>query len=243
MFEDQPMRRTVENLVSVFDLIRVVGGQKNPHEVWKRLAKDFPDVLTDCENIKFSGRGQKETPCVGKKGALKILGLLPGEAGDKYRDEAAALVLAWCEAPDELAKGAIARIDDREKLADVLSEAQQKYLSKYHPLFDEVAERVKDGYAEGGFALVGEKTKQASININTLNTCTILGKRPKEVVAERGGKNARSKLTVQEYNKYSMLQDAQLIALGKRPDIARVSQVNEVCRTTAQKFTAFLESI
>lgn len=112
MFEEEKIRRTSGGLVSVFDIIRVIGGQKNPYEVLERLQRAYPDVLTDCENIKFPGRGQKETPVINKTGALKIIGILPGEAGSKYRAEAAALVLDWYESPEELAVKAFDRITD-----------------------------------------------------------------------------------------------------------------------------------
>ena len=47
---------------SVFDMIRVLGGQKNPHQPWERLCAAHPEVLTKCENLQFPGPGQRETP-------------------------------------------------------------------------------------------------------------------------------------------------------------------------------------
>jgi hypothetical protein len=243
VFEEQVMRRTANGDVSVFDLIGVVGGQSSPRKVWERIAGRHPEVVTECHYFKFMGRGQKETPVIGKLGAMKLLGLLPGEAGSRYRQEAAELLLAWYEAPEELAKSAIAKIEDKDKLADVLAAAQEKYLSKYHPLLDTVADRVKDGYAIQGVAVVETKLRQACVNVNTLNTKTVLGDIPKAIVATRGGKNARSKLNPEEYSQYSVLQDAQLVALQRRPDVAKVSEVNAVCKETAEKFTEFWRSL
>jgi hypothetical protein len=116
MFEEEKIRRTSDGRVSVFDIIRVIGGQKNPYEVVERLQKQYPDVLTDCENIKFPGRGQKETPVINKQGALSLIGLLPGEAGAKYRSEAAALVLQWYESPEELAVKAFDKITNTKTI-------------------------------------------------------------------------------------------------------------------------------
>lgn len=109
---NEKIRRTSDGRVSVFDLISVVGGQKNPYEVLERLQNRFPDVLTVCENFKFPGRGQKPTPVTDKIGALKLIGILPGETGKKYREEAARLVLAWYENPDVLAVNAFDKIKD-----------------------------------------------------------------------------------------------------------------------------------
>lgn len=123
------VRVTDQGLISAFDLIRVVAGQKNPYQVWVRLSEVYPDVLTTCENFKFPGRGQKETPVVSKKTALKILGILPGAVGASYREAAATTLLAYLENPDQLAKAAINRIDDVDKLDDVaisLAEARNR---------------------------------------------------------------------------------------------------------------------
>ena len=73
-------------------MIRVLGGQKNPHQVWQRLAESNPEVVPKCENLRFPGRGQRETPVARtKEDAYYILGLLPGAVGRKYREQAAAL--------------------------------------------------------------------------------------------------------------------------------------------------------
>lgn len=241
------VRLTPDNRISVFDLIRVIGGQKNPREVWKRLctksSAEYSEVVSFCDSFKFPGRGQQETPVIGKEGALVLLGILPGEVGRKYRLDAAKLMLSYLEAPEELAKKAIERIEDKEKLEDVISTAQQKYISKYHPLFDELRDRVSLGYADQSVINIHNKLEQTCINVNTLNTTIVLGRKPKDIVQERGGENARAKLSIQEYNQYSMLQDAQLIALSRKPDAEKSSEIYEVCKKTATKFADFLNSL
>ena len=37
----------------MFDMIRVLGGQKNPHDAWARLVESHPEVLGKCENLQF----------------------------------------------------------------------------------------------------------------------------------------------------------------------------------------------
>jgi hypothetical protein len=116
-FEGDGIRTTPDKKTSIFDFIRVVGGQKNPRKVYKRLAERYPEAVAFCYNFKFPGRGQQETPVADKEGVLKILGLLSGEVGDRYRSEAAKLVLAFYEAPEDLAVAAFDRITDKKKIA------------------------------------------------------------------------------------------------------------------------------
>ena len=73
-------------------MIRVLGGQKNPKQVWLRLKESNPEVVPKCDHLKFPGPGQRETPVARtKEDAYYILGLLPGAVGRKYREQAAAL--------------------------------------------------------------------------------------------------------------------------------------------------------
>ena len=52
---------------SVFDMIRVLGGQKNPRQVWERLIASHPEVVPKCDNLQFPGAGQRETPVATNK--------------------------------------------------------------------------------------------------------------------------------------------------------------------------------
>jgi hypothetical protein len=83
------IRVTNDGRFSVFDTIRVVGGKKDPYNTWIRLCEGFPEVLTKCQDLKFPGRGQKETPVADTEGIFYIIGLLPGAAGHTYRETAA----------------------------------------------------------------------------------------------------------------------------------------------------------
>ena len=46
----------------MFDMIRVLGGQKNPHQAWAGLTEVHPEVLQKVETLQFLGPGQRETP-------------------------------------------------------------------------------------------------------------------------------------------------------------------------------------
>jgi len=47
---------------SVFDMIKVLGGQKNPHDTWARLTESHSEVSSWVCMHKFPGRGQRDTP-------------------------------------------------------------------------------------------------------------------------------------------------------------------------------------
>jgi hypothetical protein len=118
-FNDDEIRTTNDGRISLFDFIRVVGGQKSPHEVWKRLCEQYPEYSHILSDYSFGGKGgaAKKTIVITKEETLQILGTLPGVAGKKYRQEAAKLVLAFLDAPEELAVAAFDRITDKKKIA------------------------------------------------------------------------------------------------------------------------------
>ena len=61
IFKDKKIRIT-NNYVSVFDIIQVAGGQKNPRIIWERLLKKGCNF--EICYLKFSGAGQRDTPCI-----------------------------------------------------------------------------------------------------------------------------------------------------------------------------------
>lgn len=114
--DDGEIRITPQGQPSVFDMIKVLGGQKAPHKVWERLTETHPEVLTKCQHLKFPGPGQRDTPVARtKEDAFYILGLLPGEVGRRYREQSARLFARWLENPAALVG----------ELAEKLSEDEQ----------------------------------------------------------------------------------------------------------------------
>ncbi len=83
------IRVTEDERFSIYDIIRVIGGKKNPHETWKRFCVEYPEVLTFCEDFKFPGAGQRPTPVTNLEKIFYIIGLLPGAVGHSYRETAA----------------------------------------------------------------------------------------------------------------------------------------------------------
>ena len=110
------IRKTSDNRFSVFDLIRVAGGKKNPHDTWKSLCDSYSEIVTKCDNFKFEGRGQRKTPVATLENCLYILGLLPGACGKSYRETAANLVRRYIKGDTELGVELIKR-DTKQKHA------------------------------------------------------------------------------------------------------------------------------
>ena len=63
-FKGKKLRVTNETpkRVSVYDVISIVKNTSESRKVYKRLIIEYPEVVTNCHNIKFEGQGQKETP-------------------------------------------------------------------------------------------------------------------------------------------------------------------------------------
>lgn len=100
---------------SVFDMIRVLGGQKNPRDAWNRLTETHPEVVGKCDNLQFPGPGQRETPVAKtKEDAYYILGLLPGAVGKQYRENAAKLFVTFLDKPEKVAYLATERLSQDE---------------------------------------------------------------------------------------------------------------------------------
>jgi hypothetical protein len=100
---------------SVFDMIRVLGGQKAPQTVWLRLKESHPEVTTKCSYLQFPGPGQRDTPVAKtKEDAYYILGLLPGAVGKQYREEAAKLFVTFLDAPEKAVYLAVDRLSQDE---------------------------------------------------------------------------------------------------------------------------------
>lgn len=60
--DDGEIRVTPEGQPSVFDMIKVLGGQRNPRDVWERLVESHPEIADWVCMYKFEGAGQRATP-------------------------------------------------------------------------------------------------------------------------------------------------------------------------------------
>ncbi len=110
------IRRTENGRFSVYDLIRVVGGKKNPRDAWKSLSEQHLEVVGKTDNLQFPGAGQKETPVATVENCLYILGLLPGTCGQSYREAAANIVKRYLEGDADLGASLILRDYNKDRV-------------------------------------------------------------------------------------------------------------------------------
>ncbi len=226
-FSSPKIRKTEDGLYSVFDAIRFIAQKDNQRLVWKRLAEQYPDIVTNVTVFTFPGSKGKATPVANKSTIIEVISLLPGKIGGETRRSAIELLLKYIEAPEDLAKAAIARITDTDKLRDVHEMAFRKYITHYHPLMGEIKKR--DG--------VSPITYQ---HVNTLNTRACMGAEPSIIKAQRGGKTAREKATSEELSRLAVLQEMQCCGL-KKENASGHTEISNVVQLAANEFQALLE--
>lgn len=116
-FQGQEIREH-KDLISVVDVIKVLGNYKSPRKAWSRLKEKYPNIATKCHYIQLKSKNGRlsanRTPMANKQVILEILGLLPGEVGKKYREEAAKLFLRYLEGDASLAVEIFERIESPE---------------------------------------------------------------------------------------------------------------------------------
>jgi hypothetical protein len=103
------IRKTPDGKFSIYDLIQICTGVKNPYDSWNSLCSQYPEVLGKTEDFQFPGQGQRLTPVATFENCLYILGLLPGHCGKSYREKAANLVRRYLEGDAELGAEMIIR--------------------------------------------------------------------------------------------------------------------------------------
>ena len=95
IFKGKEPRITME-YVSVYDIIKVAGAQKNPRDVWKRILENYEEEVVEfCDNLKFPGPGQRKTPCINAKGLIKLLMWIPGKLAQEFRTQTADIMLRY----------------------------------------------------------------------------------------------------------------------------------------------------
>jgi hypothetical protein len=73
----QQVRKTAESppRVSVYDVLGMVTGyaRDDRSRLFQRLCEQFPEVLTICQDFRFAGRGQRDTPVTDAEGITQII--------------------------------------------------------------------------------------------------------------------------------------------------------------------------
>ena len=96
------IRKTNENpaRVSVIDVVAAItsqhqNGNSNAAVAFSRLKRDYPEVTANCSDLKFPGRGQRNTPVTGVSGIVEIIMLMGGSHAARVRRQAAELMTRY----------------------------------------------------------------------------------------------------------------------------------------------------
>ena len=178
-FDNDSIRTTEDGRMSVFDFIRVVGGQKGEREVWKRICEQYPEYCHISQQYSFGGKGgaAKKTPIANKEGILQILSILPGLAGKKYRQEAARLVLAYYDTPEDIAVQAFDRIKDPKKIAQTKARIDGIAARKLETNAFQATGLVKENYQYG---ILTNATYEGLLGADAKSLKVEMGLKPKQ---------------------------------------------------------------
>jgi hypothetical protein len=93
---EHEIRITPDKKISVFDFIKVVGGQKNPKQTWSNIQNvHIEEVVQYLDHFKFEGCGQRMTPVISVEGMVKLLFWLPGESAKQFRSKSAEVMVRY----------------------------------------------------------------------------------------------------------------------------------------------------
>jgi hypothetical protein len=224
-----PIRRTPDGRCSVYDLISVVGGLKNPRDTWKTLLERHPEVVEKIDNFKFPGRGQRETPVTGREDWAYILGLLPGVMGRKYRKAAAKLVARYLSADITLANEVVQRNDNQQDLTWLEVRLRGKITRKR---FTGILKA--HGVYAGGYAKCTNMTYAGLFGTNAKGLLKRYG------LPENA--NWRDYASVSDLNTLAFSEDLEGKSIGKRGDRGN-EQCSRTCYDVAKKVADFTEQI
>ena len=224
--DDGSIRVNSAGQPSIFDMIKTLGGKKNPWDCWRRLIETHPEVVAKCEDFRFTGRGQRDTPVAkDKEATFYILGLLPGEVGRKYREQSAKLFTRWLDDPAALVSDLAGQLDeDGQKLV----EARLKGKRTRHMFTDVLKER---GVQQHGYAHCTNAIYEPVLGASARGL--------KGRIAEREGlaiakvKNTRDHMTISELGD---VETAERVAEGqlRRHDIYGNYGCERVSRRAAE---------
>lgn len=113
--------RITEKYVSIFDVISVAGGQKNPRDTWNELLNKYKEEVVGISyNFKFPGPGQRETPCVDVYGLVKLLMWIPGKKAAEFRNLTANVMVKYLGGDTTLASE-VKTINDTHMQTDCMN--------------------------------------------------------------------------------------------------------------------------
>jgi hypothetical protein len=92
--KESEIRITPDKRISVFDFIRVVGGQKNPKDTWNEIQKKYKNEIVGFSDYSQFGK-TKKTPVINVQGMVKLLFWLPGEMAKQFRAKSAEVMVRY----------------------------------------------------------------------------------------------------------------------------------------------------
>lgn len=83
--------------ISVYDVMCAITNHDSKYvsKEFTRIASRHPEVLASCQNLKFLGRGQRDTPVTDARGLVMIMNLLPGRQAAQFRMMAADVLVRY----------------------------------------------------------------------------------------------------------------------------------------------------
>ena len=219
------IRKTADGRMSVYDLLKVAGA-KNPRETFKRLEQEYSDVVTGCDNFKFSGQGQRKTPVTDEAGWRQIKMVLPGVIGASYRAAASDLIEKALSGDIRTA----AAIAERNSNPRDLRWLGARALSK-STVLDLNSSIAAAGCSQGIYSKVHD-----SNNVN------ITGMTAAEIQAERGVKQTRDGFDEFELGLMIALQATQARQI-KEQNAKGDGQVLDIAMTSGNTFAALRRSL
>lgn len=120
MFNGQDVRVTkdIPRRASVYDVIRVVTENVNPHSVFQRLCAENTVLLPKCDEYCFSGVRQRMTPVADAEGIMYIINLLPGRRATLFRMHAMNLLVRFLAGDQSLHEEIDANASAQDQLSD-----------------------------------------------------------------------------------------------------------------------------
>lgn len=89
------IRITKDNMISVFDFIKVVGGQKDQRKTWDRIKDDL--MIQEVNYVQFGKT--KKTPVITVHGLVRLIFSLPGKRAKQFRSTLPSIRIS-CEDKD-----------------------------------------------------------------------------------------------------------------------------------------------
>jgi hypothetical protein len=214
------IRTTPEKQIAVYDWLRAEG-YKNPRQTFDRLKKQYPEVVPFCDSYKFSGRGQLETPVVGREGFEALFAVLPGKRGHAYRLALRQIARGFFAGDPAMIEHMINRQEDPEALKRIELRARAKHTNKRLNFTILRHGGTKEG-RENIYALVGGCNNQ-----------TVYGRTAKEIQQTYQVRQTRDALDSTRLSLMVTAEELEAINIARRrawgnPQI--LAAVDEVCR-------------